>query len=76
MDATTSDRGRLSSREETDQPLVEMTHLGKLDGFEVTVRDSERAALEHDGIGQAHGEELKRRASRSARCARSVRRTA
>jgi len=58
MDATASDRGRLSAREETDQPLIEVTHLGKLDGFEVTVRDSERAALEHDGIGQAHSEEL------------------
>lgn len=58
MDATTSDRGRLSAREEIDQPLIEVTHFGKLDGYEVTVRDSERAALEHDEIGQAHGEEL------------------
>ena len=58
IDATTSDRGRLSSREEIDQVLIEVTHLGSLDGVQAVVHDSERAALEGDGIGQAHGAEL------------------
>ena len=58
MDATTSDRGRLSSREAIDQQLIEVTHLGSQDGLQAIVHDSERAALEGDGIGRAHGAEL------------------
>ncbi len=33
MDATTSDRGRLSSREEIDRQLIEVTHLGRAGRF-------------------------------------------
>jgi diguanylate cyclase (GGDEF)-like protein len=58
MDATATDRGRISARERADTPLSEVTHFGRLDGLEDLIRESERAALEGDGIGVKQSEEL------------------
>ena len=58
MDATATDRGRISARERADKPLSEVTHFGRLDGLKELIRESERAALEGDGIGVKRREEL------------------
>jgi diguanylate cyclase (GGDEF)-like protein len=58
MDATTADRGRISAREHAEAPLSEVTHFGRLDGLEALILESERAALEDEGIGEAHGDDL------------------
>ncbi|MDQ6836424.1 MAG: diguanylate cyclase [Actinomycetota bacterium] len=53
MDATGCDRGRLSAREQADEPLAEVVRFGRLDGLEPAIQESERAALDDDGTGQA-----------------------
>jgi diguanylate cyclase (GGDEF)-like protein len=58
MDATAADRGRVSAREQAGEPLTEMIHLGRLEGLEEQIHESERAALEGDGIGQAWADSL------------------
>ncbi len=58
MDATAADRGRVSGRDQAGEPLTEMIHLGRLDGLEQQIHQSERAALEGDGIGQAWTDSL------------------
>ncbi|HET9105381.1 MAG TPA: diguanylate cyclase [Solirubrobacteraceae bacterium] len=55
MDATDADRGRLSARDQPDLPLTEAAHVGRLDGLQEIVLESERRALEGDGLGQASG---------------------
>ncbi|MGB9182646.1 MAG: diguanylate cyclase [Solirubrobacteraceae bacterium] len=59
MDAATADRGRISGRADADAPLGEVTHIGPLDGLEAPILESERMALEGDGIGQAQAENLR-----------------
>src|SRR4029077_2750183 len=58
MDATVADRARVSARDHAGQPLTEMMHLGRLDGLESQIHQSERAALEGDGIGEAWADSL------------------
>lgn len=58
MDATSADRGRISGRTHADAPLSEVTHFGLLDGLEASILESERAALEGDGIGQVQNDHL------------------
>jgi diguanylate cyclase (GGDEF)-like protein len=58
MDATAADRGRVSAREQAGEPLTEMIHLGRLEGLEEQIHESERAALEGDGVGQAWADSL------------------
>lgn len=53
MDATDADRGRVSSRSGIGEPLAEATHVGRLAGLESHVLESERRALEGDGVGVA-----------------------
>jgi diguanylate cyclase (GGDEF)-like protein len=53
MDATVANRGRVSAREDEGEPLTETTHFGKLDGLEEPIHESERTALDGDGIGEA-----------------------
>lgn len=53
MDATDSQRGRVSARESAGDPLEETMHVGDLDGLEQAVYETERRALESDGTGEA-----------------------
>jgi diguanylate cyclase (GGDEF)-like protein len=58
MDATGADRGRVSGRGEAGDELTELVRRGRLTGLETLIGDSERGALEGDGIGQALSREL------------------
>jgi diguanylate cyclase (GGDEF)-like protein len=58
MDATTATRGRISARERESEPLSETTHFGRLDGLDQPIYESERQALEGDGLGQASADGL------------------
>jgi diguanylate cyclase (GGDEF)-like protein len=53
MDATASDRGRVSARSTTIEPLTETIHVGRLAGLEDLILEAERRALEGDGVGEA-----------------------
>ena len=53
MDATSAERGRLSSRQSAAEPLKETSHIGRLAGLESQIYDAERRALAADGIGEA-----------------------
>jgi diguanylate cyclase (GGDEF)-like protein len=53
MDATDADRGRVSSRANTVEPLAETIHVGRLAGLEEQILEAERGALEGDGVGEA-----------------------
>ena len=75
MDATAADRGRISARERADTPLSEVTHFGRLEGLEDLIRESERAALDGDGIGSSASEELTWPASRWERWSPAARPT-
>jgi diguanylate cyclase (GGDEF)-like protein len=52
MEATGGDRGRVTARAHADAPLSELAHLGRLDGLESQIYDSEREALSADGVGE------------------------
>jgi diguanylate cyclase (GGDEF)-like protein len=58
IDATGADRGRVSIRASTVQPLTETTHVGRLAGLEAPIFEAERRALESDGIGEASDGDL------------------
>jgi diguanylate cyclase (GGDEF)-like protein len=58
MDATGADRGRVSARETADEPLSELFRVGPLKQLDSALEDSERAALDGDGIGEAWTKEL------------------
>jgi diguanylate cyclase (GGDEF)-like protein len=58
MDATGADRGRVSGRGEAGDELTELVRRGRLTELETLIGDSERGALEGDGIGQALSKEL------------------
>jgi diguanylate cyclase (GGDEF)-like protein len=53
IDATGADRGRVSVRASTGDPLTETTRVGRLAGLDDPIFEAERLALEDDGIGQA-----------------------
>lgn len=53
IDATGADRGRVSVRATTAEPLTETTRVGLLAGLEEPIFAAERRALEDDGIGEA-----------------------
>ncbi len=52
IDATAADRGRITARGEAGERLVEVSHLGRLEGLAAPIRESERAALGGGRIGQ------------------------
>jgi HAMP domain-containing protein len=56
LDATGSDRGRLSARETPEEALKETHHVGRLAGLGKAIHAAERRALEGDGVGQAESE--------------------
>lgn len=56
MDATSSERGRISARRTVGEPLSETRHVGQLAGLEEAIYEAERAALAATGAGQAQGE--------------------
>jgi diguanylate cyclase (GGDEF)-like protein len=58
VDATGADRGRVSVRASTVQPLTETTRVGRLAGLEEPIFEAERRALEDDGIGEASAGEM------------------
>lgn len=58
MDAVDADRGRVVARPEDDGELVELVRRGRVTGLEAPIGDSERIALQTDGIGQAWTKEL------------------
>jgi diguanylate cyclase (GGDEF)-like protein len=58
MDATNSDRGRVSARQSTVDPLTETIHVGRLAGLEGPIYEAERQALTADGVGEASAGEL------------------
>jgi diguanylate cyclase (GGDEF)-like protein len=58
VDATGADRGRVSVRASTVQPLTETTRVGRLAGLEEPIFEAERRALEADGIGEASTGEM------------------
>jgi diguanylate cyclase (GGDEF)-like protein len=58
VDATGADRGRVSVRASTVQPLTETTRVGRLAGLEEPIFEAERRALEADGIGEASAGEM------------------
>jgi diguanylate cyclase (GGDEF)-like protein len=53
IDATGADRGRVSVRATTSEPLTETTRVGRLAGLDEPIFAAERRALEDDGIGEA-----------------------
>jgi diguanylate cyclase (GGDEF)-like protein len=53
MDAAEADRGRVSARQSAAESLTETIHVGRLAGLEGPIYDSERRALDTDGLGQA-----------------------
>jgi diguanylate cyclase (GGDEF)-like protein len=58
VDASGADRGRVSVRASTVQPLTETTRVGRLAGLEEPIFEAERRALEGDGIGDASAGEM------------------
>jgi diguanylate cyclase (GGDEF)-like protein len=52
IEATGGDRGRITARDHAGDPLTETTHIGRLDGLETQIHDSERAALARGGVGE------------------------
>jgi diguanylate cyclase (GGDEF)-like protein len=58
IDAAGADRGRVSVRASTAQPLTETTRVGRLAGLEAPIFEAERRALEGDGLGEASAGDL------------------
>jgi diguanylate cyclase (GGDEF)-like protein len=57
-DATAATGGRVSSREHATDGLSEAAHIGRLDGLDQLICESERGALEGDGAGESSGDDL------------------
>jgi diguanylate cyclase (GGDEF)-like protein len=58
MDATDADGGRVSARQDVEQPLLETVHVGRLAGLEVAIYEAERRALAADGVGEASADSI------------------
>jgi diguanylate cyclase (GGDEF)-like protein len=58
MDATQADRGRVSGRTGTVDPLTEVLHVGRLAGLQAPIHEAERLALQGDGIGESSADGL------------------
>lgn len=58
MDATNSQRGRVSARQTASEPLTETGHVGRLAGLETAIYSAERTALGGAGVGQASADDL------------------
>jgi diguanylate cyclase (GGDEF)-like protein len=58
IDAVGADRGRVVAGEEAGGEPTELVHRGRVNGLQAPIAESERAALEGDGIGQAWTKEL------------------
>src|SRR5262249_44799861 len=48
----------ITARSQPADPLIEVAHIGRLEGLAEALRDAERAALTGDGIGEASAEGL------------------
>lgn len=55
MDATGSERGRVSARRTAEEPLSEVFHEGRLGELGQPIFDAESAALAGDGVAQVTG---------------------
>jgi hypothetical protein len=54
LDATSAERGRVSARQSTAEPLTEAGHVGSLAGWIASIYDAARRALAAGtGIGEA-----------------------
>ena len=58
IDAIGADRGRVVARQAAGDELTEVIRRGRLTGLETAINESEQAALQGDGIGQAWTKEL------------------
>jgi diguanylate cyclase (GGDEF)-like protein len=58
IDAIGADRGRVLARQAAGDELAEVMRRGRLTGLETLLGDSERSALQGDGLGQAWTKEL------------------
>lgn len=56
LDATGSDRGRVSAREDPEEALKETHHVGRLAGLAKAIHSAERHALEGSGTGHAEAD--------------------
>ena len=52
IDATAADRGRITARGDAGEPLVEVGHVGRLEGLADQIHESESLALTGDKLGQ------------------------
>jgi diguanylate cyclase (GGDEF)-like protein len=53
IDATAADRGRVTTRKAPGEPLTEEVHIGSLRDLGERIAESEQAALEGGGLGEA-----------------------
>ncbi len=53
IDATESDRGRVSARSRGSEPLMQAEHVGTLTGLEQSLTEAERRAVESGAVGEA-----------------------
>jgi diguanylate cyclase (GGDEF)-like protein len=58
IDAIGADRGRVLARQAVGDELTEVIRRGRLIGLETPISESERAAVQSDGLGQAWTKEL------------------
>jgi diguanylate cyclase (GGDEF)-like protein len=58
IDAIGADRGRVVARQAAGDELTELVRRGRLTGLETPIDESERAALQGDGLGQVWTKEL------------------
>jgi diguanylate cyclase (GGDEF)-like protein len=58
IDATSAQRGRISTRRSPGEPLAEAGHVGLLGGLETSINEAERRALATDGVGEASAADL------------------